>query len=169
MHCDHTWYLSFFYTSIFWGLKILHSTYINLHTKIASKQYFWGSFWIFTLSQKSYTSAAPGATDKYQLWVLVICASSWCWYIQVLFVSHGLVGIGIGCVHLSSVGIGITQWYWLCACSGGKLDEVWSRQDANILVHGSLPPTNNAQKHKSTQHHWRVRKIDQWVTLGSQN
>ena len=35
---DHTWYLSFFYTHTFSGLKILHSKVRKCATKIASRQ-----------------------------------------------------------------------------------------------------------------------------------
>ena len=34
----HTWYLSFFYTSEFWSLEILHSKVRKFATKIASRQ-----------------------------------------------------------------------------------------------------------------------------------
>ena len=34
----HTWYLSFFYTDTFWGLKILHSYLRKFATKITSRQ-----------------------------------------------------------------------------------------------------------------------------------
>ena len=34
----HTWYLSFFYTHIFWGLEILHSKVRKFATTIASRQ-----------------------------------------------------------------------------------------------------------------------------------
>ena len=34
----HTWYLSFFYTNTFWGLKILHSKVRKFTTKKASRQ-----------------------------------------------------------------------------------------------------------------------------------
>ena len=37
-HQIHTWYLSFFYTHIFWGLEILHSKVRKFATKIASRQ-----------------------------------------------------------------------------------------------------------------------------------
>ena len=35
---QHTWYLSFFYTTTFWGLQILHSKVRKFATKIASRQ-----------------------------------------------------------------------------------------------------------------------------------
>ena len=35
---NHTWYLSFFYTSKFWSLEILHSKVRKFATKIASRQ-----------------------------------------------------------------------------------------------------------------------------------
>ena len=34
----YTWYLSFFYTTTFWGLEILHSKVRKFATKIASRQ-----------------------------------------------------------------------------------------------------------------------------------
>ena len=81
----HTWYLSFFYTSICWGLKILHSKYINLHTKIASKLYFWVHFDFFTLSQKIYTSLTnPFTLKNWQLsWLSVIHI---CWIVDELLI-----------------------------------------------------------------------------------
>ena len=36
--CEHTWYLSFFYTHNFWGLEILHSKVHKFATKIYSQQ-----------------------------------------------------------------------------------------------------------------------------------